>query len=279
MSKKEIKLIDRISIFDTELNVYGSFEEPYFMAKEVADWIDYSYTDKNRDKRNVKRMVKNIDEDYLQKYVVGRDLSTTSKSKKNDKSRNTQEMVFIAEDGLYDLLMISRNKKAKSFKKEVRKLLKKIRKINKEYVFNENSLNKYTIIEKEKELRKYKNLLKSVLNEDERDRLASNHMWLEQACKEYFTDLTFEEFMAYLYKLDIAKDDGIKTRYITKFPFFVDVSYGGCQSELQITELGILYIRHMIDFDRDDFDYDKWYEEEYEKDERSVLHLRRKKEA
>ena len=31
--------IDKIKMFGTELNVYGTFDKPWFLAKEVADWI------------------------------------------------------------------------------------------------------------------------------------------------------------------------------------------------------------------------------------------------
>lgn len=82
---------------------------PLFLAKDVANWIDHSA---------VHMMIKTIDEDEKVRNIV----STLF---------GNQEMWFLTEDGLYEVLMQSRKPIAKSFKKEVKKILKEIRKTGK----------------------------------------------------------------------------------------------------------------------------------------------------
>ena len=52
--------------------------------------------------------------------------------------RPNQEYWFLTEDGLYEVLMQSRKPKAKEFKKEVKKILKSIRKTGGYTVGQEN---------------------------------------------------------------------------------------------------------------------------------------------
>ncbi len=52
--------------------------------------------------------------------------------------RPNQEYWFLTEDGLYEVLMQSRKPKAKEFKKEVKKILKSIRKTGGYVVGNKN---------------------------------------------------------------------------------------------------------------------------------------------
>ena len=111
MSKKEYEKIEKIGnvkVFGTKLNVYGTFDEPWFMAKEVADWIEYSYKDKDKTKRDVRKMIKPLDDDCIKKFNV----TTIAKNKKS-KARKNQTMNFITKKGLIQLLSKLKNKKAK----------------------------------------------------------------------------------------------------------------------------------------------------------------------
>lgn len=86
--------------------MYGTFDEPLFLAKDVAEWIEHT---------DLSRMVELVDEDEKLKrtlYVSGQN----------------REMWFLTEDGLYEVLMQSRKPIAKMFKKEVKKILKNLRK-------------------------------------------------------------------------------------------------------------------------------------------------------
>ena len=50
----ELQVIDKRNILDHEVTTYGDLENPLFLAKDVANWIDHSA---------VHMMMKNIDED------------------------------------------------------------------------------------------------------------------------------------------------------------------------------------------------------------------------
>lgn len=104
----EMKVIASQEIFGKKFDIYGSIEEPWFLAKDVADWIDYSKT-------NISKMVDIADENEK-----GRKIVTTL--------GGNQELWFLTEDGMYEVLMQSRKPKAKEAKKEIKQILKDIRK-------------------------------------------------------------------------------------------------------------------------------------------------------
>ena len=104
----EMKVITSQEIFGKKFDIYGSVEEPWFLAKDVADWIDYSKT-------NISKMV-----DIADDNEKGRKIVTTL--------GGNQELWFLTEDGMYEVLMQSRKPKAKEAKKEIKQILKDIRK-------------------------------------------------------------------------------------------------------------------------------------------------------
>ena len=79
----------------------------------MAELIDYSKTSKGN--FNVSAMLRNIDEDEKGINIV------------NTPGGN-QEMLFLTEAGLYEVLFQSRKPIAKQFKKQVKAILKEIRK-------------------------------------------------------------------------------------------------------------------------------------------------------
>lgn len=101
-----LQVIERREILGKQLTMYGNFEEPLFLAKEVADWIE---------NKQPTQMVELVDEDEKLKCII-------------NTSGQNREMWFLTEDGLYEVLMQSRKPIAKQFKKEVKALLKNIRK-------------------------------------------------------------------------------------------------------------------------------------------------------
>ena len=54
---KEIKVIDEREVLGKHFRVYGDIENPLFLAKDVAEWIEHS---------NPRMMLQNIDEDDLE---------------------------------------------------------------------------------------------------------------------------------------------------------------------------------------------------------------------
>lgn len=100
----EISIIHKEVILGQEIDVWGTFEEPYFRASDVAAWLGF---------KNISTSLKCLDPEELTKFNLG--------------SRQG-ETWFLTEDGLYDFLMQSRKPAAKQFKKGVKAILKELRK-------------------------------------------------------------------------------------------------------------------------------------------------------
>ena len=106
----ELQVIKEQEVLGREFRIYGDFENPLFLARDVAEWIEY-------DVNKVGQMLKTIDEDEKK----------TSPLHYSGQIRN---MWFLTEDGLYEVLMQSRKPIAKQFKKQVKTILKELRKGN-----------------------------------------------------------------------------------------------------------------------------------------------------
>lgn len=113
MSKHPIQVLSETELLGHKFTVYGTAENPLFLAKEVAECIDYAKTSKG--KFDVSNMVSSVDEE--EKLV-----RTIFVSGQN------REVWLLTEDGLYEVLMQSRKPIAKEFKKGVKEILKTIRK-------------------------------------------------------------------------------------------------------------------------------------------------------
>lgn len=101
----EIKIIQKTELCGHTFSVYGTPDEPLFLAKEIAEAIEHS---------DVSMMVSGIDEtEHLRQilFVAGQ----------------KREVIMLTEDGLYEVLMQSRKPAAKQFKKGVKLILKEIR--------------------------------------------------------------------------------------------------------------------------------------------------------
>jgi len=103
----ELKVINEQEVLGKQFRIYGTIEQPLFLAKDVAEWIEHS---------DVSMMLKNIDADEK--------VSLTNPNN----ACGGQNAWFLTEDGLYEVLMQSRKPIAKAFKKEVKEILKTIRK-------------------------------------------------------------------------------------------------------------------------------------------------------
>lgn len=105
----ELAILDQREVLGMEFGIYGTVENPLFLAKNVAELIEHS---------SITMMLKTIDEDekikIRPKQCLG--LLTTN-----------NEYWFLTEDGLYEVLMQSRKPIAKAFKKQVKGILKNLR--------------------------------------------------------------------------------------------------------------------------------------------------------
>lgn len=103
---KELKIVLKQDVLGKEFKIYGDYENPLFLAKDVAVWIEHS---------DVSTMIRNVDENEKVTNIV----CTPG---------GNQEAWFLTEDGLYEVLMQSRKPIAKQFKKRVKEILKSVRK-------------------------------------------------------------------------------------------------------------------------------------------------------
>lgn len=99
----ELKIINKSTFLDKEIDVCGTVEQPLFRAKDVASWLGI---------KNVPDLVKRIDNEEVHRLNL---------------CGLQGETWFLTEDGLYELLMQSRKPIAKQFKKGVKKILHEIR--------------------------------------------------------------------------------------------------------------------------------------------------------
>lgn len=106
-----LEVIEQREVLGKDFKIYGTIENPLFLAKDVATWLDIG---------NTSQMVKNIDEDEKRIEV------TPIYNVYNGQFEN-QECLFLTEYGLYEVLMLSRKPLAKEFKKKVKEILKALR--------------------------------------------------------------------------------------------------------------------------------------------------------
>lgn len=105
-NKKILEVVAETEILGKNIKMYGSIKEPYFVARDVADWLG------ERDGYTVGRKVDNEDKDTQLLCTLG----------------GIQKVTVFTEDGLYDACMLSRKKIAKPLKKAIKAYLKSIRK-------------------------------------------------------------------------------------------------------------------------------------------------------
>lgn len=112
MQMNELNIIQEQEILGKPFTVYGDFENPLFLAKEVANWIEHN---------KPSEMLKNVDDDEKIKILINPSDNIVRVLQANT------EYWFLTEDGVYEVLMQSRKPIAKQFKKQVKVVLKSIR--------------------------------------------------------------------------------------------------------------------------------------------------------
>ena len=110
--KNELKVLETREVFGKEFRIFGTPEEPLFLAKDVANWIEH---------KKPNEMIQNVEEDEKFKIKINPSDNIAMVLQSNT------EYWFLTENGLYEVLMQSRKPIAKQFKKEVKKILKEIR--------------------------------------------------------------------------------------------------------------------------------------------------------
>lgn len=109
MLNQPIQVLKQTELLGHQFTVYGTVENPLFLAKEVAECIEHS---------NITVMLQTIDEEEKVKITPKQSLGDLV---------NYKEYNFLTEDGLYEVLMQSRKPIAKQFKKGVKQILHEVR--------------------------------------------------------------------------------------------------------------------------------------------------------
>ncbi len=104
---EKLSIVYRKEILGKEINFYGSVQNPYFLSSEIAEWLNI---------KNHRQMIRTADlsEDQKGVFLI-------------DSLGGEQETTMLTEDGLYDVLMLSRKPLARPLKKEIKQYLKSIR--------------------------------------------------------------------------------------------------------------------------------------------------------
>ena len=112
MLKHPIQVLKQTELLGRQFTVYGTAENPLFLAKDVAECIDYAK--RSNGSYNTTMMLQSVDEEEKVANIV-------------DTLGGNQQVWFLTEDGLYEVLMQSRKPIAKQFKKGVKQIIHEVR--------------------------------------------------------------------------------------------------------------------------------------------------------
>lgn len=107
MLNNPIQVLKQSELLGHQFTVYGTPENPLFLAKEIAECIDY-------DKSSLNKLVASVDDDEKVRNII-------------PTPGGNQQVWMLTEDGLYEVLMQSRKPIAKQFKKGVKQILHEVR--------------------------------------------------------------------------------------------------------------------------------------------------------
>ena len=113
--ESKVELIGTVEILGKEIKFYASWENPLFLGKDVAEWIEHS---------NASKMIEDCD---LDESETVKQIIEITYSYGNGFRTRKQEALFLTEDGLYEVLMQSRKPIAKDLKKKIKTHLKQMR--------------------------------------------------------------------------------------------------------------------------------------------------------
>lgn len=207
-----LNLLTKQKILGKDFVAYGTLEKPLFLAKDVAEWIEHS---------NPRMMLQSVDED--EKLCVNNPYA----------SQGQQEQWFLTENGLYEVLMVSRKPIAKQFKKEVKKLLHNLR------------LNKITITPAKSQ--------QELDNETDRNKIAKANIYLNLA-KQYESNPDYKQILnAYATK-------ALEDKFILPLPKLEETNYSATEvgEKLGISANKVGSIAKKLNL-KNDGEFGKWY--------------------
>ena len=95
----KLEPVETATILGKEFVIYGTVQDPWFKAKDVAEWIEM-------DSSHASRLVSSVDEDEKARH----NMATI---------KGDQEVWFLSENGVYEVLMQSRKPIAKDKLNEI----------------------------------------------------------------------------------------------------------------------------------------------------------------
>ena len=204
---KEIKIINKSTFLDKEIDVWGSAEQPLFRAKDVSDWLNL---------KNTPEIIKRIDTEERHKFNLG---------------RNGGDTWFLTEDGLYELLMQSRKPIAKQFKKGVKKILHEIRTKGGYLATNENDSDEDIMA------RAYVIAQRTLARREERIKQLETQTEQQAAT----IDLQKQELTVAAPKVDYYDNTLASVNYLTTTQVADDLNMTARALNLKLQEKGIIY--------------------------------------
>lgn len=102
-----LQVIAETEILGRKIKMYDSIKNPWFLASDIAEWLGI---------KNISQMLKQAgisknEKDIFLKYTLG----------------GNQKSLFVTEDAMYEIMMVSRKKEAKELRREIKAYLKSIR--------------------------------------------------------------------------------------------------------------------------------------------------------
>ena len=79
-----LKILDEREVLGKCFKIYGDFENPLFLAKDVAEWIEHN---------KPSELTQNVDENEKLKAIISL-------------SGQNREVIMLTEDGLYEVLYV-----------------------------------------------------------------------------------------------------------------------------------------------------------------------------
>lgn len=183
-----IMLIEQKEVLGKDFRIYGDYENPLFMAKDIAEMLGLS---------NVTDMIKRVDIDEVTKLNLG---------------GLQGDCNFLTENGLYEVLMQSRKPIAKEFKRQVKIILKDIRRHGL-YVADELLNNPDFLLKAALALKEARDKVKNLENEVEELKPKSLYCDMILDCKDLVSTT------------QIAKDYGRSAQWLNKYLSKIGVQY------------------------------------------------------
>lgn len=123
-----VQLVDTTEILGRRIDLYRSIEDPLFLARDVAEWIDYSKRPDGSYKTDMMLQAIDSEEKYKTKILTANNVGGSNLGQIDSTGKTINPFWFLTEDGLYEVCMQSRKPIAKQMKKQIKEYLRNIRK-------------------------------------------------------------------------------------------------------------------------------------------------------